>query len=148
MELLYGEPGDASETQDIDAFPPIRRLCERVLLRPARLGEEPMRCKPLSSRCLPLSLGCSIMIASLGGLLGGEENVSLACSSTTESMERGAMLEAMVRFADGDWFRAGGKTEEPNDRSYLVGQADGPRNDRSKNTQERRMQAVGRGLTW
>jgi hypothetical protein len=56
-ELPYGVPGDASETHDIDAFPPLLRLCDRVLLRPAKLGDEPMRWRPLSSRCLPLSFG-------------------------------------------------------------------------------------------
>jgi hypothetical protein len=40
------------------------------------------------------------MMASLGGVLGGVENVSPACSTTTESMESGSMLKAMVWLAD------------------------------------------------
>jgi hypothetical protein len=94
--LMYGELGDASETHDIEAFPLLLRLCERDLLKPAKLGEEPMRCKPLSSRCLPLSFGFSIWIASLRGLLGGEDDDSFACSMTTESIERGSMVEVMM----------------------------------------------------
>jgi hypothetical protein len=69
----------------MDAFP-LLRLCERVLLRPVRLGEEPIRWRPLSSRCLPLSFGRSIRIASLE-----------CCSSTTiESIDSGSSVEAMV----------------------------------------------------
>jgi hypothetical protein len=83
----------------MEAFPPVRRLCERGLLRPAKLGEEPIRCKPLSNRCLPLSFGCSIMIASLGGVPGAEWNVSPACSMTMESIDRGSMVELIASFA-------------------------------------------------
>ena len=93
---MYGELGDASDTQDIEAFPPLLRLCERDLLRPAKLGDEPMRCKPLSRRCLLFSFGFSILIASLRGVRGGDDDVSFACSMTTESIDRGSMVEVMV----------------------------------------------------
>ena len=92
---MYGEVGDASDTHDMDAFPPLRRPCERVLLRLTRLGELPMRCKPLSSRCLPLSFGFSIMMASVG-VCGREDDISLACSTMTESIESGSMVDAMM----------------------------------------------------
>lgn len=95
-ECPYGEVGDASDTHDIDPFPPLLRLCERDLLRPARLGDEPIRCKPLSSRCLPLDFGFSIVMASLGGVWGGDERISFACSTTTESMDSGSIVEVMV----------------------------------------------------
>lgn len=81
----------------MDAFPPLRRLCERARPMPTRLDDEPIRCKPLSSRCLPLSFGRSIIMASLVGVCGGEWPVSLACSTTTESMERGSMVVVIAK---------------------------------------------------
>jgi hypothetical protein len=98
--LLYGEPGDANDTQDIEAFWLLLRLCERVLLRPARLVEEPIRCKPLSSRCLPLSFnGRSIMMASLGGVPGGDGDIPRAWSTTTESIDKGSIAEDIISYA-------------------------------------------------
>jgi len=96
-ELMYGDVGEARDTQDIEAFPPLRRLCERVLPMLAKLGELPMRCKPLSSRCLPLSFGFSIMIASVG-VCGGEDNISLSCSTMTDSIETGSMVDVMMEW--------------------------------------------------
>ena len=95
-ELPYGELGDASDTQDIDAFPGVLRLCERGLLKPVRLEELPMRCKPFSSRCRPLSFGFSIVMASLGGVLGGDGDSSLAWSTTMESIDKGSIMEVVV----------------------------------------------------
>jgi hypothetical protein len=97
-EYEYGEVGDASDTQDIEAFPPLLRLCERVLLILHRLGELPMRCRPLSSRCLPLSFGFSIMMASVG-VCGGEDDIPLSCSIIIESIESGSMVDAMMERA-------------------------------------------------
>lgn len=95
-EYPYGVPGEANETQDMDAFPPLLRLCERGLVIPARLGEELIRCRPLSSRCLPFVLGFSMGIASLGGV-GGVEGTGLCSSTTIESMESGSMVKRAVR---------------------------------------------------
>lgn len=90
-EAPYGEPGDARDTHDMEAFPPLLRLCDRGLPRVAKLGEEPMRCRPLRKRCRPLSFGRSIMMASVGGVPGDGGDKSFECSTTTESMERGSM---------------------------------------------------------
>ena len=57
-----------------------------------------MRCKPLSSRCLPLILGCSIKMASLVGVPGAQA-MSL-CSTTIESMDSGSMLKRGSRERD------------------------------------------------
>jgi hypothetical protein len=77
----------------MEAFPLLRRLCERDLLRPGRLGDEPMRCSPLSSRCLPLILG-AIVMASVGALVSGVDDMdSKGCSTTTESIDNGSMLK-------------------------------------------------------
>jgi hypothetical protein len=77
----------------MEAFPPVRRLLERGLLKPGRLGDEPMRCNPLSNRCLPLSLGAMGM-ASVGVFVPGVDAMdSRGCSTTTESMESGSILE-------------------------------------------------------
>jgi len=58
-----------------------------------------MRCSLLRSRRLPLSLGLSIMMASLGGVPGGDGVISRAWSTTTESMDRGSMVGAIVRYS-------------------------------------------------
>jgi hypothetical protein len=74
-----------------------------------------MRCRPLRSRCRPLSLGFSIMMASLGCIRGGDEDISFTWSSTTESIDRGSMVEVvlvcMVRGSTGKRVVAGRGTE-------------------------------------
>jgi hypothetical protein len=53
-----------------------------------RLGEEPIRCKPLSKRCLPLSfVGRSVGKGSMAGVPGVGVSMSSGCSRTTLSME-------------------------------------------------------------
>jgi hypothetical protein len=39
------------------------------------------------------------MMASLGGVLGGDGDISRACSMTTESMDKGSMEEVMIFYA-------------------------------------------------
>jgi hypothetical protein len=86
------EPADASETHDIEALPPIRRLWERDLDIPFRLEDEPMRCKPFSRRWRPLSGARSI---AMGSVRGGDWSVGVISigESTTESIDRASMLE-------------------------------------------------------
>lgn len=80
--------------QDIEGFPVFRKLCERDLDRPARLGEELIRCSPCISRWRPLSFGLSMGMASLRGVVG-EVGLAVAmsrdASATTESIESGSM---------------------------------------------------------
>jgi hypothetical protein len=73
----------------MDAFPPLLRLCERGLPMCARLLEDAMRCRPMNRRCLPFIFGCSIMMASEGGVPG--EGFTSPWSTTTESMDSGSM---------------------------------------------------------
>ena len=93
-EWPYGDEGDASATQDMDAFPGPLRLCERDLVRPARLGDEPMRCRPLRSRWRLLSLGRSMMV--MASVEEGVERLAGAMSvgveTTTESMDGCSMV--------------------------------------------------------
>ena len=66
------------------------KLCDLVLpiVAKLRLGEEPIRCKPLSKRCLPLSfVGRSVGNGSMAGVPGVGVSMSSGCSSTTLSME-------------------------------------------------------------
>jgi hypothetical protein len=49
-ELPYGDVVPASETQDIEAFCVLLRLCDRVLPMTDKLGEEPIRCNPFRRR--------------------------------------------------------------------------------------------------
>jgi hypothetical protein len=67
----------------------------------ARLLDEPIRCKPMRRRCLPLSFGCSIIMASDGGVPG--VGCASPWSTTTESMDSGSMVkrDCVVRDARG-----------------------------------------------
>ena len=78
----------------MEAFGWLLRLCDRVLPIAARLrlGEEPIRCSPLSRRCLPLSLGRSTGIVSIVGVPGVGVSISSGCSRTTVSMDVGSMV--------------------------------------------------------
>ena len=94
-EVPYGEPAPASETQDMDAFGWLRKLCERVrpMVVRLRLGDDPIRCSPLSRRCLPLSfVGRSIGRASIVGVPGVGVSIPSGCSRTTASMDVGSIL--------------------------------------------------------
>lgn len=90
----YGDPVPASETHDIEAFGGVLKLCDRVLptVVKLRLGEEPIRCSPLSSRCLPFSFGRSIGVTSRAGVPDVGAPMSSGCSRTTASMDVGSIL--------------------------------------------------------
>jgi hypothetical protein len=113
-EVPYGDPVPASETQDMEAFGWLLKLCDRVLPMDARLrlGEEPIRCSPLSRRCLPLSFGRSVGIVSTAGVPGVGVSVSSGCSRTTASMDVGSMalcISVVRSLGDSERMRAGKK---------------------------------------